>query len=160
MKTIFIITTVFLQFHAKAVTPEGPGGDIPEPVTHAFSGQFPNDRLKDWDIDSQDKIYIARFKHGRQSWVAFYSPDGRWEKTEIPVRQRDLPAGVRMGWRTGAFSNWYLTAIKKVERPGEPEYLLQVNNSVLLDADHSPLADEYLLRYSAGGSLIEKKKDN
>jgi hypothetical protein len=85
MKTLFIITIVLLHFETKPATQQGPGGDIPQPVTAAFSGQFPNDRLKDWETE--------------------------------------------------------------------------VNNSILLDADHnSALTEEYLLRFSTSGNLIEKKR--
>jgi hypothetical protein len=131
---------------------------VPQPVTKAFSAQFPAARLKKWE--QRKEGYIASFRQDGKKYFAYYSADGSWKGTEAPIKwTKNLPDSVKAGWKTSGYYNWYVEDIKRIETPEQPLYVLHVNNGSLLDSDHhDAFKEEYLLFFSPKGDLVRKEK--
>jgi hypothetical protein len=128
----------------------------PQAVVRAFTARFPDVQVRKWAED-QD-TYYASFRWKGKKTFAFYTADGNWKATEIPMKwSYSLPEKVRQAWRHSDFAAWYLMDIKRIETPGGTQYALHVNNSPLLDSDHAQIDhDEYEIFFNENGELVRK----
>jgi len=128
----------------------------PQAVSSAFASRFPNVEAKKWS--EQQQTYYATFRWNGKKTFAYFAPDGTWKATEMPMKWSwNLPPAVRNAWKNGDFAAWYLADIKKIETPDRTLYALHVNNSPLLNSDHSQIDhEEYELFYNEQGDLVRK----
>jgi hypothetical protein len=129
---------------------------VPQVVATAFSTRFPSGQLKKWE--QRKEGYIAVFWQDGKKLFAYYNADGTWQGTESPIKwTKNLPADVKKGWIKSGYGTWYVEDIKKIDQPDQPLYVLKVNNSPLLDADHKDaFMEKWVLFYNAGGQLVRK----
>jgi hypothetical protein len=129
---------------------------VPQAVASAFATRFPTGQLQKWAQRPQG--YIAAFKQDGKKYFAYYAADGTWKGTETPVKwTKNLPADVRKGWIKSGYGTWYVEDIKKIDQPDQPLYVLHVDNSPLLDADHKDaFMEEWVLFFNSNGDLVNK----
>jgi hypothetical protein len=131
---------------------------VPAAVSTAFASRFPMGKLQKWEQRTQG--YIAVFHQDGKKFFAYYEADGTWKGTESPIKwTKNLPQAVRQGWINSGYGRWYVEDIKKIEQPGEPLYVLHLDNSPLLDADHKDAYwEEWLLFFNQNGELVRKER--
>jgi hypothetical protein len=131
---------------------------VPAPVANAFNGQFPDAKVKKWE--QRKEGYIARFSRHGKTCFAYYTADGSWKGTETPIKwTKNLPDGVKTGWKKSGYYDWYVVDMKKIDAPDTPLYVLHVDNGTLLDSDHhDAFKEDYLLYFTYGGELVRKQK--
>ena len=159
MKKSIILIAIAL-FSETMIAQAGPASPTvpPQAVLTAFTSRFPNVQVKKW-AEQQD-TYYALFRLNGKKTFAYYGADGSWKATEVPMKWSwNLPEKVRQAWRHSDFAAWYLMDIKRIEIPGGTQYALHLNNSPLLDSDHSQIDhDEYTIFFNENGDLV--RKDN
>jgi hypothetical protein len=160
MKKIIVMIALGLFFQTMMAAQSHTPVVVPQTVINAFTAQFPEGKLKNWE--SRKEGYIARFVHNGKKWFAYYSPDGKWQGTEVPVKwTRQLPDSVKTGWMNSGYGNWYVVDMKKITTPEQVMYVMHVDNGVLLDSNHHDVyKEEWLLYFSGTGGLIKKQQVN
>jgi hypothetical protein len=130
---------------------------IPAEVVSAFQHQFSHARLLSWT--SGKGLYAARFRDQGKTGFAYFKPDGQWAGTEKKIGRSKLPATVRRAFDQGDFKAWYIEEVRYIDGPDSPQYVMQVNNSSTLDADHAAaFGQEFLLFYDADGHFLRKEQ--
>jgi hypothetical protein len=157
MKNLFVvIASIVLTQSVMAQKKESP--EVPKEVMKSFTAKFPGSELKNWETRKEG--YIAKFTRDGKKYFAYYSPEGDWKGTETRVKwTRHLPKNVQKGWHNSGYVNWYVHNIKKIETPGQPLYVLHVNNGTLLSSDnHDAFKEDHVLTFTADGDLIKKDR--
>jgi|HubBroStandDraft_1064217.scaffolds.fasta_scaffold267785_2 hypothetical protein len=128
----------------------------PQAVMTALAARFPNVQVRKW-AEKQD-TYFACFRWKGKKTYAYYSADGSWKATEVSMKWSwNLPEKVRQAWRHSDFAAWYPMDITRIETPDGILYALHVNNSPLLDSDHSQIDHcEYVIFFNENGELVRK----
>jgi Putative beta-lactamase-inhibitor-like, PepSY-like len=158
MKKIIILLVIAL-FSETMIAQAHPAVVPPQSVVTAFSARFPNAQVKSWE--ERQEGYIADFKLNGQKLFAYYAADGSWKGTETPIKwSKNLPPAVRQAWKNSDYAAWYILHIKKIEMADGPLYVLDLNNSPLLDSDHSNpvFEEEYAIFFNEKGDLVRKDK--
>jgi hypothetical protein len=129
--------------------------DLPKHITKAFSEKFPNGEHAKWA--SHHDGYQVKFKQDQKQYTAYYTPDGQWKGTESPIKwTKNLPDKVKDGWAKSGHYDWYVHGIGQLQTPGGEQYVLRVNNSPLLDANHIDAHQEFrVLYFMADGTLVK-----
>jgi hypothetical protein len=155
MKKIFIVLIIALVSQTM-VAVAGPGVVVPQAVSAAFAARFPDAHVRKWSPCPQG--FMAMFKRKWKKVYAYYAPDGTWKATETPVNWTwNLPDAVRKAYKKSDYAAWKVEHIKKVDQADEPLYILDVNSSVLYDADHSYVyAEEWVIFFNQRGELVRK----
>ena len=90
-KTMFLSLVAFisLQMNAQKTSED----NIPVPVVTAFKTAYPKAEKIQWELDEED--YMAGFVLSKQEKSAHYTTEGKWLRTETPVRVLDVPKLVK-----------------------------------------------------------------
>ncbi|HSH66866.1 MAG TPA: PepSY-like domain-containing protein [Bacteroidia bacterium] len=90
-KTILIPFALLLSMHVSAqrTTEE----TIPKPVVSTFKTAYPSAEKLQWELDEEN--YMVGFVMNKEDKTAHYTPEGKWLRTETPVRVLDLPKVVK-----------------------------------------------------------------
>ncbi len=158
MKKVIIVLVIALMSQTMAT--RAAGITVPSAVTTAFTTRFPSGRLKKWKQYPQG--YVAVFRQKGKKEFAYFAADGAWKGTETPIGWSwNLPDTVKKAWRKCEYSAWKIEHIKMIEQPDQPLYVLDVNNSPLLDADHSYIdGEEWVIFFNRKGELVRKYQVN
>jgi hypothetical protein len=136
----------------------GVSKEVPQHVSSAFSGKFPEGELKKWE--TRNEGYVAHFKKDGKKHAAYYSQEGQWKGTESAVsRTRHLPAAVQTAWKSSGYSGWYVHNIKRIETPDQQLYVMHLNNGALLDSNkHDNFKEDHVLYFTREGELVKAEK--
>jgi len=154
MKNLFVvIASILLTQGVIAQNNEQPA--VPKEIAQAFSVRYPQGDLKKWE--SRKEGYIAQFTKDGKKFYAYYSHQGEWKGTESRVKwTRHLPANVQTGWKNSGYAGWYVHAIKKIETPERPLYVLHLNNGTLLSSEKADAyREDHVLTFTANGELVD-----
>jgi hypothetical protein len=160
MKKIIILLAIAL-FSETMIAQAHPAAtsnavEPPQAVAAAMATRYPNAQVRKW-AEKQD-TYFARFRWKGKKTYAYFNADGSWKGTEMSMKWSwNLPEKVRQAWRHSDFAAWYPMDITRIETPDRILYALHVNNSPLLDSDHSQIDhDEFVIFFNENGELVRK----
>jgi hypothetical protein len=155
MKKIIILLAIAL-FSETMIAQAHPAVVPPQAVVTALATRFPSVQVRKW-AEKQD-TYFACFRWKGKKTYAYFSVDGSWKATEMPMKWSwNLPEKVKQAWRHSDFAAWYPMDITRIETPDGTLYSLHVNNSPLLDSDHSQIDhDECVIFFNENGELVRK----
>lgn len=156
MKKVFIVLIVALMSQSM-IAQADTAVVVPPAVTKAFSTQFPQGKLKKWEQNKDG--YTAVFKQDGKKTAVFYTADGTWASTETTIAPWlwNLPDAVKKGWRKTQYAGWKVEHITKIDKPGEVLYVLDVNNSPELDAEHMyNFSVEWKLLFNEKGDMVKQ----
>lgn len=158
MKKVIIVLVIALL--SQTMVTRAAGIKVPAAVSTAFTTRFPSGRLKKWKQYPQG--FVAVFRQSGKKEFAYFAADGDWKGTETPIRWSwNLPDPVRQAWRKSDYRAWKIEHIKKIDQPDQPLYALDVNNSPMLDADHSYIdGEEWVIFFNQRGELVRKCQVN
>ena len=132
--------------------------EVPQQVSTAFSGKFPESELKKWETRKEG--YVAHFKKDGKKHYAYYSHEGHWKGTESSVnRTRHLPVAVQTAWEKSGYQDWYVHNIRKIETPDQQLYVMHLNNGPLLSSDkHDNFKEDHVLYFTRDGELVKTER--
>jgi hypothetical protein len=151
------VTVLFFSFTTK--TAATGKKDLPKNIASSFTAKYPDARIKKWEMKDND--YIVRFDENNEKCTSWYTPDGKWVKTERHFAlSKDLPAAVREGFNHSPYMSWHIDNIKEVmNNDGQPLYVLHVDDGDKWDSDHyDAFKTDYLIYFSPDGTLKNKVK--
>lgn len=93
--------------------------NVPAPVVEKFKAAYPTAEKVQWELDEEE--YFADFALSKQEKSAHYSADGKWLRTETPVRPSDVPKLVKQS-AFKSFKNYSIIDPVKVETDGKGIY--------------------------------------
>ena len=157
-KSIFIaiaMAGIFTGF--TTTTTAAVGHSLPASIAPAFNSRYPQAKIKNWKMIG-DRCRIE-FRDNRNKCAAYYSTNGRWIKTEISIPwTKDLPPAVRTALQKDGYASWYVDGIKEVQTPGEPLYVLHIDNGPSLDAKHyDAFKKDMIVSFTQDGVLRESQ---
>ena len=157
MKKILSGIAVFFLFQT-VIAQTSNDNRIPQPVLAAFTQKFPDGQLQKWE--NRKEGYIATFTTDGKEHLAYYSPDGRWQATEAPVKWTwHLPQSVQAAWNNSEYTGWYVHKIKRVHTPEGQLYVLHLNNGPLLSSDkYDAFREDHVLYFTAEGALVRTER--
>lgn len=130
---------------------------VPVEVSKAFTNQYPDVRLKNWQQEKE--AYVAAFRQRGRKCRASYSARGAWEATEFPIKwTRNLPDPVRVAWKNCQYAGWLVLDMKKIEMPEQNLYSIHVGEVQSLGPDDANIGSEYDLFFSDNGQLVKKER--
>jgi hypothetical protein len=105
--------------------------NIPSAVSTAFTNQYPQAHLKGWMMDKGENQYIATFRYNDRDWMAHYSMDGNWLRSERNIRHMaNLPYDVRMALRSSKYASYHVDEMARLQMPGNGyQYRIRVDNN-------------------------------
>jgi hypothetical protein len=111
MKRILLLP--FALFSCMHVFAQKTSADnVPAPVVEKFKTTYPTAEKVQWELDEED--YFAGFVLNKQEKSAHYSSDGKWLRTETPIRPLDVPKVVKQT-ASKNFKNYAILEPVKVE---------------------------------------------
>jgi len=132
---------------------------IPQNITTAFSTKYPNAKVDKWRIFNDNYIveFFSNTKNDKKSF-AYYDIHGNWIKTETKIRWTwRLPLDMQTAFNKSGYRAWFIEEIKKVDGPGQDEYLFTVDNRDMLDGDHMDVFFKEFKLYFKDDTLIKKE---
>lgn len=122
--------------------------NIPGPVVTTFKTGYPKAEKIQWELDEED--YMAGFVLSKQEKSAHYSSDGKWLRTETPVRVLDVPKLVKQA-ATKKFRGATIIDPIKVETSDKVYYKMELTKDDLT----------YEVEITEGGEMtkIKEKED-
>ena len=93
--------------------------NVPAPVVEKFKTTYPAAEKVQWELDEEN--YFAGFTLNKQEKSAHYSADGKWLRTETPMRILEVPKVVKKeAYRN--FKNYQIIDPVKIETDGKGNY--------------------------------------
>jgi len=157
-KSIFVIAIAFIS--SLVIAQEKTIADVPKKVSEAFSIKYPSAEITKWK--NVKAGYVAKFSFEKKKYLAYYSTDGEWKKTEMKINLTSkLPDAIKKALHKSDYASWTIRDIKHVQEPGKNSYTMHVHDGNKLSADrHDAFKTDYLLSFSDVGELIKKQKIN
>jgi len=118
MKRIILLPFALFSFvhaYAQKTSVE----NVPAPVVEKFKTTYPTAEKVQWELDEDN--YFAGFVLNKQEKSAHYSADGKWLRTETPVRILDVPKAVKKEAYKN-FKNYQIIEPFKVETESKGTY--------------------------------------
>lgn len=120
------------------------GKNVPPEIQKNFSLKYPDFSEAYWTL--KDGLYGVSFKTAKGYLDAWFSPKGKWVKTEKIIEFDTLPKAVIDSLNASHFGDWDVGNVYSMEIPGKTtRYKLYVYNANW---------DELELIFEANGSLI------
>lgn len=103
--------------------------EVPPAVSAAFTNQYPQASLKGWSMDRDQ--YVAAFRYNNRDWMAHYSAEGNWLRSERNIRHMaNVPYDVRMALRGSKYASYHVDAIARLQMPDNSyQYRIRVDNN-------------------------------
>ena len=154
-KLLFVLVVVFVA--ETMIAQADTAVIVPQAVSSAFTTRFPTAQLKKWEQRQQG--YIAVFRQNGQKLFAYYSADGSWIGTEFPISwSKDVPVAVKKAWKKDGYASWKRDEVKRIDYPDSLVYVVYVDNSPTLNAEHMYIdAEKWALFYNQKGELVRKE---
>lgn len=129
---------------------------VPPAVNTAFNNQYPNVNLKNWYTDAGQ--YIACFRYNNRDWMAHYSADGNWLRSERNIRHiASLPYNVRMALKNSKYASYHVDEMASLQMPDHSSvYRLRVDNNSgnKVAYENAGAVDNENLYFNDNGRLI------
>ncbi len=154
-KVLFVLVVAFIS--ETMIAQADTAVTVPPAVVSAFNSRFPSAQLNKWQQRPQG--YIAVFRQNGQKLFAYYSADGSWIGTEFPIHwSNDVPQAVKQGWKNSNYAGWKRNEVKRIDYPDSLVYVLYVDNSPTLNAEHMAIdAEKWALFFDQKGNLVRKE---
>jgi|SRR3954464_5136882 hypothetical protein len=93
--------------------------NVPAPVVEKFKATYPTAEKVQWELDEEE--FFAGFVLNKKEKSAHYAADGKWLRTETPVKILDIPKVVKQTAYKN-FKNYSIVEPVKVETDGKGNY--------------------------------------
>lgn len=155
LKSILLVAAIgTLSYNAMA---QKKVKNVPPVVSSAFANQYPQANLKGWEMDRSQ--YIAEFKYDNRDWMAHYSADGNWLRSERNIKHiANLPADIRMAVLNSKYASYHVDEIARLQMPGQNNmYRLRVdnNNGNKVAFENAASVDNESLYFTEHGRLVK-----
>jgi hypothetical protein len=131
---------------------------VPASVKTTFAAKYPDASVRKWT--STKGGYAAKFDSQHKQYIAFFTSNGSWERTEHKIGlTHNLPAPVREGFRNSMYAAYNIDGIKEVMTNGKTSYIIKVDDGDYFDSDHHDnYTQDFVLNFSADGKLVKAKE--
>lgn len=92
---------------------------LPTGVKRLFQKQFINPEDVSWT--RLDGLIVISFKRGDEYIEAFYSREGKWIRTEMPIEMNTLPPTILQILNNGEFKAWHKGSAFQIESPSKKQ---------------------------------------
>lgn len=92
---------------------------LPAGVKQLFHKQYVNAEDVSWT--KLDGLIAVSFKKDKEYIEAFYSKQGKWIRTEIPIEMNTLPPTVLQVLNNGEFKTWHKGSAFQIESPSKKQ---------------------------------------
>lgn len=119
----FFLAVLFLFFNA-AYSGKASGSDlrpseVPEKVKKSFDARYPDTYVYEWEWKRKQGLYEAEFIHKGKKYEAFFTPSGKWVRTERDMKKDEVPRIIYDRLQNSEYAGW---EIDDVEEHSTPEY--------------------------------------
>lgn len=125
-KTILIPFALLASLHMSGQKTSA--DNIPAPVVATFQAAYPKAEKVQWELDEED--YMAGFVLSKQERSAHYNTEGKWLRTETPIRVLDVPKLVKQT-ASKKFRGSTIVDPVKVESPDKVYYKMELTKDDL-----------------------------
>jgi hypothetical protein len=154
LKAILIVVLAgFMSFSVKA---QSSNSNVPQAVNTAFSNQYAHVQVKKWKMKGDTSV--AEFSMNHRNYMAYYSPDGGWYKSERNIRHKSsLPIATQTFLKTSKYASWNVDRLAKITSPQHTMYLVQIDNhsGSLNDYEGFGSANSKMLYFNSHGELVK-----
>ena len=98
---------------------------VPNAVKATFAKMFPHIEVPGWGQEDNGNIWAAEFTKDGQKYLANFSPEGAWLKTEHKLFEKEIPAVVKKSIAK-AFKAYKLNSVVIGETPEDNTYMCAV----------------------------------
>lgn len=102
--------------------------NIPAAVVTTFNTAYPKAEKVQWELDEED--YMAGFILSKQEKSAHYNTQGKWLRTETPVRVLDVPKAVKQA-ASKNFRGYMIVEPVKIETDKGNHYKMELTKDDL-----------------------------
>ncbi|MGN6180080.1 MAG: hypothetical protein ACTHNW_12910 [Mucilaginibacter sp.] len=129
---------------------------VPQAVSAAFANQYAQAHLKNWYVDNGQ--YIACFRYNDRDWMAHYSADGNWLRSERNIKHiATLPYDVRTALKNSKYASYHVDEMARLQMPDHSSmYRLRVDNNSgnKVAFENAGAVDNESLYFSDNGRLV------
>ena len=159
-KQVLVIAMFFCSFSVVAqqkVKPE----DVPQAVKTTFLQEFPNAKVKEWQV--KDNQYSVLYKDDGTQQTSVFLATGGLIETRTPISKKELPDFI-MQYVAGEYSGFDVNSCFLVQKPKTKDsYFVEVKKSGMGTGGNSELTftsdGKLLLRKDPDGFVAVKKEE-
>jgi uncharacterized membrane protein YkoI len=119
---------------------------VPQAVTDRFKALYPNETVKEWELERGGTLWEAEFMRDGRAHEACFKPDGTWLWTERDARRDEVPQAVWDALARTEYAGWKVDDIEVHSTPEHKAvYQLELEQKGSKDA---------LLHFLPDGALI------
>lgn len=102
--------------------------DVPTIIKYTFKEKYPNVvAAKNWK--KENETYIGKFRWNKKKYEAIFDENGKWVKTFIIIKWKEVPEVVKVAYKKSAYIEWKIDNIIQVDSSSEPiVYIIVLDN--------------------------------
>lgn len=158
IKQMFVLVLFFCSFStfAQKVKPD----DVPQAVKTTFSQEFPNAKVKEWQLKNDQ--YWVLYKDDGSQQTSIFSTSGSLIETRTPISKQELP-GFVMEYVSSEYPGYDVNTCNLLQKPKTKDaYFVEVKKSGVGTGANSELTftsdGKLLLRKDPDGFAVVKEK--
>lgn len=126
-KHILILLGFVLTFSSMAQQKKIEQSDVPTIIKYSFKQKYSKVAAKNWK--KENETYIGKFKWNNKKYEAIFDENGKWVKTFIILKWKEVPEVVKVAYKKSTYIGWKIDNIMQVDSSSETiVYIIELDN--------------------------------